>query len=151
MLITSSGLEETLHLAEQIGRKLKGGEIIELISDLGGGKTAFVRGLAAGMGSTDTVRSPSFTISNKYSADKLKLYHFDFYRLQEPGIMKDELAEILTDPNAVVALEWAGIIDDVLPTERLQITFKVTDENQRFISIKCPNTLDYLTLGISNT
>jgi len=151
LLITSSGLEETLHLAEQIGRKLKGGEIIELISDLGGGKTAFVRGLAAGMGSTDTVRSPSFTISNKYSADKLKLYHFDFYRLQEPGIMKDELAEILTDPNAVVALEWAGIIDDVLPTERLQITFKVTDENQRFISIKCPNTLDYLTLGISNT
>jgi len=151
LLITSSGLEETLHLAEQIGRKLKGGEIIELISDLGGGKTAFVRGLAAGMGSTDTVRSPSFTISNKYSADKLKLYHFDFYRLQEPGIMKDELAEILTDPSAVVALEWAGIIDDVLPTERLQITFKVTDENQRFISIKCPNTLDYLTLGISNT
>src|SRR6185312_5854101 len=80
--------DNTSDVAMKIGRKLQGGEVIELISDLGGGKTTFVRGLAKGMGSQDTVRSPSFTLSNEYRSGKLTLYHFDFYRLEDPGIMR---------------------------------------------------------------
>jgi tRNA threonylcarbamoyladenosine biosynthesis protein TsaE len=133
-----------LRLAEAIGRKLRGGEVIELVSDLGGGKTTFVRGVASGMGSHDTVRSPSFTLSNEYRADKLTLYHFDFYRLHEPGIMRDELAEILTDPQAVVAVEWGEIVEDVLPQHRITVALKASGDTVREITINYPKDLNYL-------
>ncbi|HVV66896.1 MAG TPA: tRNA (adenosine(37)-N6)-threonylcarbamoyltransferase complex ATPase subunit type 1 TsaE [Candidatus Saccharimonadales bacterium] len=141
---TSAGLEETLKIAEAIGRKLKGGEVFELVSDLGGGKTAFVRGLAKGMGSKDAVRSPSFTLSNEYRSDSLTLYHFDFYRLHDPGIMKDELAEAITDPKGIVAVEWAEIVENVLPAERITIRIKATGEHSREITVKYPQAVKYL-------
>lgn len=137
-------METTLGVAADVGGRLRGGEVIELISDLGGGKTAFVRGLAKGMGSSDAVRSPSFTLSNQYNAGKLTLHHFDFYRLKEPGIMRDELAELVGDPETVVAVEWADIVEDVLPTERLTITIKATGETQREFEFSYPATLEYL-------
>ena len=140
----STSLDATLALAGRIGSRLRGGEIIELVSDLGGGKTAFVRGLAAGMGSRDPVRSPSFTLSHQYKAGKLTLHHFDFYRLAEPGIMSRELAEVLEDPEVVVAVEWGGIVEDVLPDERLTINIKVTGEDQRAIEFSYPENLNYL-------
>ena len=140
----SSNLEDTLQLAEQIGRRLKGGEVIELISDLGGGKTSFVRGLAKGLGSNDIVHSPSFTISNQYQAGKLTLHHLDFYRLDEPGLIKDEVAEILTNPNNIVVVEWAGIIKDILPTHCLSIYIKPTGETARSLTFEYPKTLKYL-------
>lgn len=123
---------------------MRGGEVIELVSDLGGGKTTFVRGLARGMGSTDPVRSPSFTLSHQYRADQLTLYHFDFYRLFEPGIMRDELAEVLTDPKAVVVVEWGKIVEDVLPTERLTVSLRVTGDESRELTFSCPADLAYL-------
>lgn len=123
---------------------MKGGEVIELVSDLGGGKTAFVKGLARGMGITETVKSPSFTISTEYHAGDLTLDHFDFYRLSDPGIMRDELAELVNDPQAVIAVEWAEIVDDVLPTERLHITIRATGEESRQISCVYPENLSYL-------
>ena len=142
--IKSSSFGSTLKLAAQIGRKVRGGEVIELVSDLGGGKTAFVRGLVAGMGSKDTVRSPSFTLCNQYRAGRLVLYHFDFYRLQEPGIMKDELAEILADPQAVVAIEWSDIVENVLPDNRLTVRIKTISEASRELTFEYPNSLQYL-------
>lgn len=123
---------------------MKGGEMVELVSDLGGGKTAFVRGLAKGIGSKDPVSSPSFTLSNEYDAGKLRLYHFDFYRLTEPGIMRDELAECLADPEAVVAVEWADIVEDVLPTERLTIKIESTGDMSRALTFTYPAKLAYL-------
>ena len=128
----------------RIGRELRGGEVIELLSDLGGGKTAFVRGLARGMGSSDMVRSPSFTLSNQYQAGKLTLYHFDFYRLDTPGIMERELAEILEDPHAVVVIEWGGSAAAVLPPDRLMVQIKPTGETSRQFHFSCPNNLSYL-------
>ena len=133
-----------MRLAGKIGRNMRGGETIELVSDLGGGKTAFVRGLANGMGSRDTVRSPSFTLSNQYRAGNRTLYHFDFHRLREPGIMRDELAEILSDPQAVVAVEWAGIVDDVLPPARLTVRIAATAETERKFIFEYPDSLQYL-------
>lgn len=123
---------------------MRGGEVIELVSDLGGGKTTFVRGLAHGMGSADTISSPSFTLSNQYNAAAHTIYHLDFYRLSEPGIMRDELAEMLTDPTGVVIVEWPEIIENVLPAERLTITIKTTGETTRSITLQYPQPLEYL-------
>lgn len=123
---------------------MRGGETIELASDLGGGKTTFVRGLARGLGSQDAVRSPSFTLGNEYRAGDLTLYHFDFHRLSEPGIVRDGLAEILANPRAVVVVEWAYIVDDVLPAERLTVKIKAIAETSRGFVFEYPDSLDYL-------
>jgi tRNA threonylcarbamoyladenosine biosynthesis protein TsaE len=134
----------TQQLAQRLGRHLRGGEIIELLSDLGGGKTTFVRGLARGMGSHDGVRSPSFTVSNQYQANDLTLYHFDFYRLDDPGVLAHELAEIMTDKKAIVAIEWANIVAQVLTRPHLIISLKQTGEHTRDIVIDYPEEYNYL-------
>ncbi len=72
------------------------------------------------------------------------IYHFDFYRLQEPGIMRDELAEILADPKAVVVVEWASIVEDVLPSKRLTITLKATGDDHRELTFAYPEAMNYL-------
>ena len=123
---------------------MRGGEVLELISDLGGGKTVFVRGLANGMGSTDRVSSPSFTLTNQYTAGNKTIHHFDFYRLDEPGILIQELAEILSDRNNVVAIEWADVVQNILPPDRLQLTIKPTGENSRLLQFVYPALLAYL-------
>ncbi len=128
----------------KMGRKLRGGEAIELIGDLGAGKTAFVRGLAKGMDSKDAVRSPSFTISNRYRSGKLTMYHFDFHRLDDPGIIKRELAEILNDPQAVAVVEWGGSVRDVLPSGRMTIRIMATGDNRRRFEFSYPESLSYL-------
>jgi tRNA threonylcarbamoyladenosine biosynthesis protein TsaE len=140
----STSLESTAKLAESLGSRLRGGEVIELVSDLGGGKTTFVRSLTEGMGSVDKVTSPSFTISREYKAGDLTLYHFDFYRLNDPGIVANELAEVVHDPKAVVAVEWADIVEDVLPTDKLTIHIKTTGEFTREFTCTYPEKLQYL-------
>src|SRR4051794_32756276 len=89
--IISESSEATYELGSKIGAGLRGGEVIELVSDMGGGKTTFVRGLARGVGYKGAVSSPSFTVRNEYKANKLTLYHYDFYRLSDPGILREEL------------------------------------------------------------
>lgn len=118
--------------------------MIELVSDLGGGKTTFVKGLAKGIGFTGTVTSPSFTLVNEYKSKDLTLYHMDFYRLSDAGIMSDELAEILTDPKAVVAVEWANIVEDILPADHLRVQITATGEDGRSFKITLPTDLEYL-------
>lgn len=140
---------QTEQLAELLAKHLRGGEAIELISDLGGGKTTFVRGLARGLGSPDRVSSPSFTLSNEYHvrgqfSHIVRLVHFDFYRLSEPGIMRDELAEVVADPQTVTVVEWADIVEDVLPPGRLTVRIRTTGENDREIAFKYPESLQYL-------
>jgi tRNA threonylcarbamoyladenosine biosynthesis protein TsaE len=142
--VTSDSPEQTEAIGAQIGAKLRGGETIELISDLGGGKTTLVHGLASGLGSSDAVASPSFTISRQYQAGKLTMYHFDFYRLTEPGIMANELAEILPDPQAIIVIEWGTIVENVLPGERLTIRLESPAESERKITLSCPAKLSYL-------
>lgn len=133
----SRDLAETEAIAESLGRSLKGGEVIELVSDLGGGKTAFTRGLAKGMGSSDTVSSPSFTISREYVAPEtdLVMHHYDFYRLESAGIMADELADILSDPLNVAVVEWGEVVADILPTDRLTIQISKTSDTSRHFEI----------------
>jgi len=143
-VIHTASAEATEQLGEAIGRALRGGETIELVSDLGGGKTTFVRGLARGFGSSDRVSSPTFTISHEYKAGDRTLYHFDFYRLHEAGIVADELDEAAHDSQASVVVEWGDIVSDVLPADRLTISIKATAENGRQLTIHYPLQLAYL-------
>lgn len=135
---------ETERFGMAIGQRLRGGETIELVSDVGGGKTTFVRGLARGAGSDDVVASPSFTISKCYSADQFTIYHFDMYRLDDPGLMRHELSDVLGDKACVVVVEWPDIVQDVLPLERLQIRFIPIGENERTAEVQAPDSLSYL-------
>jgi tRNA threonylcarbamoyladenosine biosynthesis protein TsaE len=144
LAIKSTNSNETEQIGEQIGRALKGGEVIELVSDLGGGKTTFVRGLAKGMGSTDNVASPTYTIRREYRTQDLTMHHFDFYRLQEPGVVQHELQEAIDDPSGVVVVEWADIVKGVLPKNRLTIHIKTTGETTRELQIKFTKELAYV-------
>lgn len=131
-------IADTQALAEVIGRVVKGGEVFELTSDLGGGKTTFMKGFARGMGVTGVVQSPTFNICLIHKgANDIELHHFDFYRLQEPGVMRAELAESLEQPNAVVAIEWGDIVHDILPADRVSITLSVPSGEKRVIKITC--------------
>jgi tRNA threonylcarbamoyladenosine biosynthesis protein TsaE len=133
-----------------LGAELRGGETIELRSDLGGGKTTFVKGLAAGTGSKDNVASPTFTLSRIYRANGFEIHHFDFYRLNDPGILADQLAESISDPKAVVVVEWADIVEDVLPKDRISIKLEptVADELERMITIEYPESKRPIIAGI---
>ena len=143
MKITTVSPEETAALAERIGMALCGGEVIELVSDLGGGKTTFTRGLAKGLRITGTVSSPTFTVSREYEG-RLRLYHFDFYRLHEAGIMSEEFSEAVADPEGVVVVEWADVVKDVLPEKHIRITITAVGEDVRELHVEYPDSLGYV-------
>ena len=143
----STSSEDTEALGERVGARLKGGEVIELVSDLGGGKTTFVRGLVRGAGSTDRVASPTFTISREYAAPKFTIVHFDFYRLAEAGVIAEELKEFMGDPGYVVVVEWGDMVADVLPAERLSVELRHTDDESRAITVYYPANLAYVAEG----
>lgn len=147
--ITTESLIETQALAEALGRAMQGGEILELVSDVGGGKTTFVKGLARGLGIGDTVQSPTFTLSRLYSGrDGLELHHFDFYRLQEAGIIAAELAESLAHRAAVTAVEWGDIVHAVLPLVRATITIAALGENTRKLTFDLPKEYSHLRQAV---
>lgn len=145
--LQSNNLKDTVNIGRSIGQKLRGGEVFELISDLGGGKTSFVSGLAEGFGSIDPVASPSFTLNYVYRCkDDKQLSHFDFYRLDDPGVVANELAEVVGLKDTVVAVEWGEIVHDVLPDSRIKvsITSPSENQNQRLITCDFLDEQDYL-------
>ena len=140
MIIEVNGEQETKDLAASIGSLLKGGEVFELVGDVGAGKTTFVKGLAKGLAIEDDIQSPSYTISREYEArDGLHLVHYDFYRLTEPGIMANEVAEMIQDNKTITVIEWADIVEGVLPENRFTIRFESPTETTRTINL--PDTL----------
>lgn len=127
---TDSGA--TSKLAERLAGYLYGSEMIELASDLGGGKTTFVQGLARGLGYAGRVTSPTFTLSQIYALPNgRELHHYDLYRLGEAGVIGDELAEDIGQPQIITIIEWAGIAENVLPVDRLRVEIEATGENDR--------------------
>ena len=127
-----------MRLGELLGSKLSGGEVIDLVADLGGGKTTLTQGLARGLGSQENVVSPTFTLNRIYKGRSgLELHHFDFYRLNEPGIIADQLAESANDKKVVTVVEWSDIVKDVLPIEHITIEFRMApdDPDERQITI----------------
>lgn len=121
---------------EQLGKRLAGGEMIELVGDVGAGKTTFVKGLAQGLDIDEDVQSPTFTISRVYPArNNLQLSHYDFYRLSEPGILAGELAEVVADPQMITVVEWGEIVSGVLPDDRLTLAISPTSETERRVTL----------------
>ena len=130
----------------RLGKQLRGGEVVELVGDIGSGKTTLARGLARGLDSTDHVSSPTFVVSKVYRG-RLTLHHLDLYRLSEPGLIAHQLAEIIKgDSNAVVVVEWAGVADGVLPEERIVIQFEITKNDARKLTITLPAKLKGMVL-----
>lgn len=124
-------------LGKKLGALLRGGEIIELIGDVGAGKTTLTKGIAAGLAIDEDIQSPSFTISRVYSGrDDLTLSHYDFYRLQDAGIMAEELHETIHDPQTITVIEWANIVTGILPDDRLTIRLEPLSETSRRIEIR---------------
>ena len=120
----------------QVGAACSGGEVIELIGDIGAGKTTLTKGVAAGMGVVDEVQSPTFTLSRTYETPKGSvLAHYDFYRLNDPGILSAELADASRSPFTTVVIEWADVVSHVLPKDRLSITITATAEEGRQVRL----------------
>lgn len=136
MIIEVNSADETREAGRKLGLSLRGGETIELVGDVGAGKTTFTKGLATGLGIDDPVQSPSFTISQVYEGrDDIRLAHYDFYRLNDPGIMADELAEAMQDDKTVVVIEWADTVMDILPEGHTRVQFETTSEEGRKITL----------------
>jgi tRNA threonylcarbamoyladenosine biosynthesis protein TsaE len=146
--ISTASSAETEKLGERLGKLLHGGEVIELISDLGGGKTTLVRGIAKGFGSSDKVASPTFTVNKEYRSGNKRIVHYDFYRLQDPGLLEFELAESLQDPTTITIVEWAGIVHNVLPPDRITIRIVSTDQDTRSFGISIPEALKEVIEGL---
>lgn len=134
MLIEVKSVEETRAFGKTIGQLVKGGEVIELLGDVGAGKTTLVKGIAEGMGIHEPIQSPTFTINRLYENEKgIRLAHYDFYRLTDAGIMGDEITEMMADSTVVTIIEWAGAVASVLPNDRLTIIIvSPTEESRRF-------------------
>ena len=143
--------DEMRALGRKLGERLRGGEVIELIGDVGAGKTTLVKGIGVGLAVDDDVQSPSFTISRVYQVrDGLELHHYDFYRLSDAGVMQYELAESADDARAITVIEWADTVHDVLPSKRCIIRIEYTPDGAgRNVTITAPSTYEYLLEGAS--
>ena len=134
MLIHSE--TEMLDYGKKLGESLKAPSVLELLGDVGAGKTTLVRGIAKGLGIKEDVTSPSFTISKEYQGTKYRLVHYDFYRLVDPGIMSEDLAEAIADQNTITIIEWGNTVQNILPKEHKIIDIKYIDENTRELTEK---------------
>ena len=120
-----------ISFGQELGNSLKGGEVIELIGDVGAGKTTFTKGLAKSLGITDEIQSPTFTISRVYEGTKNNLVHYDFYRLNDAGIMAIEMQDVIDDPNNITVIEWGEPVREVLPKKYITVKIKIISENIR--------------------
>ena len=135
MLTVTNSAAETRALGEQLARRLQPGDTVILEGELGAGKSELARGIARGLGVTETVTSPSFTILNVYESGRCPLYHFDWYRLES----EEELYELGMDEylggDGVAVVEWAERCPDAVPEKRIRIRLEVTGEETRRIEI----------------
>lgn len=132
---------EMLEFGREFAKTLELPAVIELVGDVGTGKTTFTRGLATGLGVNEPITSPSFTISKRYAFTNNQsdlsgeLIHYDFYRLDDPGIMREDLAEALSLPNAVVVVEWGDDIADLLPSHKIHLQLSLNPDESRTVEI----------------
>lgn len=134
MEVTTEAAEETKKFGQDFGNRLKGGETLALVGDLGSGKTTFVQGLAKAFG-VERVNSPTFILMRSYGS----LYHLDLYRLEEnvwEEVKNLGVEEIWRDPKNIVVIEWAEKISNHLPENTTWLYFESLGEDKRKITIK---------------
>ena len=146
-----NNVQGAMNLASALAKNVRGGECIEFVSDLGGGKTTFIQYFVSALGSDDVVTSPTFTIGKQYKTAESSVYHYDFYRLSEPGIIAEELAEVLQDDTGVILVEWGQTMKDVLPKSRILITINKVADNPdgRAFTITFPEKYHYMSKEVS--
>lgn len=132
--ITTKSEEETMEIAENIESEKFPNMIICLIGDLGSGKTIFTKGFANSLGIEENITSPTFNIIKEYTGVEAPLYHMDLYRLD--GDVRNLGLDEYFSKDGIVIIEWADMIEDYLPEERLDIKFKVVDEDTRILIFK---------------
>jgi tRNA threonylcarbamoyladenosine biosynthesis protein TsaE len=130
--VKTNSPDETAKLAVRLGELVKPGDVITLEGDLGAGKTAFTKGLAKGMGIRKNVNSPTFTIMKEYRDGRLPLYHMDVYRMEDSD--EDLGFDEFFEGEGVTVVEWAHLIQEQLPPDRLGIRIlRVEDESREII------------------
>lgn len=135
----SHSAKETEQFAADLAAKALPGDIYTLTGDLGVGKTVFAKGFAKGLGIMEPVTSPTFTIVQEYLSGRLPLYHFDVYRIGDPDEMEETGFYDYIDRGGVVLIEWAELIEDVLPENRTEITISkdlAGDDDYRLIEVR---------------
>ena len=135
MVYYTNSDKETEAIGEQFGRSVKDGTVIAMYGDLGAGKTAFVRGMARGMGITERVSSPTFTIVNEYLGDRT-LIHFDMYRLGSADELFDIGWEDYLARGAVCAVEWSENVEEAFYGDEVRLTIEKTSDTSRKITIE---------------
>lgn len=131
--IISNNEYETIEIAQNFESEKFKNMIICLDGELGSGKTVFTKGIAQALGIEENITSPTFTIIKEYITGEMPLYHMDVYRLD--GNIDGVGIEEYYNKDGIVIIEWAKTIKDILPEERLEIKFKVIDENRRMLII----------------
>ncbi|MBP5512410.1 tRNA (adenosine(37)-N6)-threonylcarbamoyltransferase complex ATPase subunit type 1 TsaE [Candidatus Saccharibacteria bacterium] len=126
--------KEMIEFGERLSQFLSVPAVIELVGDVGAGKTTITKGIAKGLGIEDEITSPSFMISKQYEGPKCRLVHYDFYRLPEPGLMSDDLLENIADQNAITVVEWADSVSDLLPEGHEKYMIKLLDDGSREVT-----------------
>jgi tRNA threonylcarbamoyladenosine biosynthesis protein TsaE len=132
LLATTTSVEETRELAEAVSGLARPGDVVVLAGDLGAGKTAFVQGFGRGLGVTERITSPTFTLVHVYDEGRLPVHHLDVYRLDQLSEALDlGLAEML-DEGGVLLVEWGDAITPVLPQDLLEVrlTFGAGDDDR---------------------
>lgn len=142
LTVVTKELIETKALGIRLGSRLRGDETFALVAPLGGGKTSFTQGLAKGIGSHDRVTSPTFVLEKIYHGRKFDLHHFDTYRIEADDIESTGLTEVLGE--AVVVVEWADKIAELLPRDTIWVTIKIGEGDKRTFEFTYPKEREYV-------
>lgn len=124
MIIETRSAKETCELGVKIGKKASKGQVYTMVGDLGVGKTVFTQGMAEGLGIGEPINSPTFTIVQVYDEGRLPFYHFDVYRIGDISEMDEIGFEDYVYGDGVSLIEWANLIEEILPEKRIQITIE---------------------------
>lgn len=140
-MVMSHSEEETIEIGEQIGKKLKRGDVIALYGGFGVGKTVLIKGIAKGIKCKEKVKSPSFNYVHKYTG-RLPIYHIDLYKVRTTqDILTLGIHEFIDSdevrPQGVCVIEWAEKAENILPNNTMKITIEIVDENTRKIECRC--------------
>jgi tRNA threonylcarbamoyladenosine biosynthesis protein TsaE len=134
-MFISASAAETDAAGARVAEKIKAGDVLALVGDLGAGKTQFVKGLARGLGSKEPVTSPTFTLLHEYRGGRLPIYHFDFYRIENLTALWAIGFDETVFGDGISVIEWADRFGEAIPPQARWIRFEIASENQRRIDL----------------
>jgi tRNA threonylcarbamoyladenosine biosynthesis protein TsaE len=134
--LISNSPSETEAIGRQLAKNINAGSVLALKGDLGSGKTSWVKGLVAGLGSHVDVTSPTFTILHEYEGGRLPVYHFDFFRMEDRQSIERLGIDDYLFGDGVTVIEWADRFSEFIPEQACWILFETKSETQRAITVQ---------------